>query len=259
VVVVALYLICTCLHCLLGEEDEDSDHQEDKVDNDDTDLEEREADASNRTDMNEKLGPALEYAPMLSPSKRAAYEHDLAALKAAPGFPSFVKNLMELPPEVGDLVHLYCDEALPPYDLSFAKFAHNLNALKAVPLGIVTQASQPFEDEYDNECDRPADDPAINLVAVRRLQDGDLGRNSLLFEQIRAIPIGLVPKLCGDVIHDWPTPSGTRTIPTLGATEDDFRGSFRRLRNVHEIRRGQLVSHRQKRPWTKRSTQQQNS
>jgi hypothetical protein len=81
-------------------------------------------------------------------------------------------------------------------------------------LGIVTQASKPFEHEYDNECDRPADDPDIYLVAARRLHNGDLGLHSLLFEENRAIPISLFQKLCGDVIHDWPTPSGRWTVPT---------------------------------------------
>ena len=44
VVVVALYLIYTCLHCLLGEEDEEEKRKE-KDDKDDRDLEEGEKDA----------------------------------------------------------------------------------------------------------------------------------------------------------------------------------------------------------------------
>jgi hypothetical protein len=35
-----------------------------------------------------------------------------------------------------------------------------------------------------------------------------------LYQEDRLIPIGLFPKLSGDVIPDWPTPTGQRTTPT---------------------------------------------
>jgi ABC-type nickel/cobalt efflux system permease component RcnA len=61
VIVVSLYLICSCLP---GEEDEHIDHKEDKDENDDTDVQEREADQAeaNRTCVDERLGPDLEFA-----------------------------------------------------------------------------------------------------------------------------------------------------------------------------------------------------
>jgi hypothetical protein len=211
-----LYLIYNCLHCLLGEEDEEDERKE-KDDKDDTDLEEREPDPEEwkRRYMDDQLGPDLDLAGMLSPSKMAAWQRDLDALNVAGFNASFGnKHLKENPPEVGDLVHVYSDKTVTPYHLNLAKPAKNPNALQAVPLGIVTQASKPFQHVYDDECDRPEDEPDIHLVAVRRLQDGDLGLHSLLYEDNRAIPISLFPKLCGDVIHDWPTPSGTQTIPT---------------------------------------------
>jgi len=216
VIVVALNLICSCLHCLPGEKEEHIDHREDTDENDDTDVEEREGDQAeaNRTCVDEQLGPDLEFAGRLLPSERERFVNHLAHADTSPEFASMAKSLNEHPPEVGDLVHIYHDDALPPYPLYFGKLTKYPNALMAVPLGIVTQPSRPFEEQYDNECDRPAHDPAINCVAVRRLQDGDLGRNSLLFEDIRVIPIGLVPKRCGDVINEWPTPSGSRTMPT---------------------------------------------
>ena len=92
-VVVALYLIYTCLHCLLGEEGEEEERKE-KDDKDDTDLEEREPDPEEwkRRYMDDQLGPDLDLAGMLSPSKMAAWQRDLDALKAAPGFICFLRK-----------------------------------------------------------------------------------------------------------------------------------------------------------------------
>jgi hypothetical protein len=61
------------------------------------------------------------------------------------------KSLNEHPPEVGDLVHIYLDNALPPYDLNFRRLTKFPNALTAVPLGIVTQPSRPCEEEEEDD------------------------------------------------------------------------------------------------------------
>ena len=105
VVVVGLYLICTCLRCLLGEEDKDSDHKEDKDENEDTDLQEREADQdeANRTCVDEQLGPDLEFVERLLPSERERFVNYLDHVDTSPEFASMANEEPQRAPSVRKL------------------------------------------------------------------------------------------------------------------------------------------------------------
>jgi hypothetical protein len=96
-------------------------------------------------------------------------------------------------------------------------------------VGIVTKVSTPWPVEYLEDCDPPDySEPDDNLVAVRRLTDGDLGVHSELYQEARLIPIALLPKLSVDAIPDWPTPTGQRRmtfgVPFADSTEFEKYG-----------------------------------
>jgi hypothetical protein len=110
---------------------------------------------------------------------------------------SLAKKVKENPPEVGDLVHVFCDERRQAYD-GFHKSNRISTSLQKVPLGIVTKAER-------NSLEYADDD---DFVAVRRLADGEMGKDSELFQSARCIPIVMMPKLSHDAIPNWPTPTG---------------------------------------------------